>query len=98
MRLSSLRVGPQCQLDSSLLMSAQGRGRQLPMPVWLFSEPDSAWLMEALQKPACEGLTFPFGPAVELSAFCFSWQEAQTLTMFSAGVEGSGTDFLTLDP
>lgn len=98
MRLSSLCVGPQCQLDSSLLMSAQGRGRQLCTPVWLFSEPDSAWLMRALQELACEGLTFPFGSAVELSAFCFSWQEAQTLTMFSAGVEGSGTDFLTWDP
>lgn len=71
MRFSSLCVGPQCQLDSSLLMSARGRGRQPRRPVWLFSEPDSAWLMEALQEPACEGLTFPSGPAVELSALFF---------------------------
>ena len=27
--------------------------------------------MEVLQEPACEGLTFPSGPAVELSALFF---------------------------
>lgn len=68
MKLSSMCVGPHCQLHSSGWCPACGR--QLCAPVWLL-EPDFAWLMGPLQEPTRGGLTFPHGPAMVAASFLF---------------------------
>lgn len=72
MKLSSMCVAATLPAGLLWLVTCdQGCGWQLCTPIWLFLEPDFAWLIGPLQEPAYTVCASPHWPAVVAIRFLF---------------------------